>query len=364
MFLRNIWSGYLKRIQFFYFLKVRLKNKNYKNYLRDMKSGKFKDEKTIKREMALIRDYWHCQPLHYVRYRLFEKELTDQQLIDYVPPYVYYLFHLPPLLENVDKRYSSKLFQLEQFRQRGILTPATVAIFNHGKLIDLEGNLIDSNQLVNLFSENEKVFCKPETGCGGHGIQVLQRTGDSLQHRKTHKRSVALSDFLTGDITYLIQKQVHQIEFMDQLNSGCINTFRVVTKNHNGNISIACIFLRAGRHHSDIDNNTQGGMSLDVNIETGRISDIAILEHGNDKFERHPDSGFVFKGNCIPNWVDYKKQMLEVAAKFPDLTEVGWDFALTPEGVMTIELNVGFGLDLMQLCCGPMREPLMVEPYT
>lgn len=360
-FFHRVWSKYLKRNQFLYFLKVRLKNNNYKNYLRDMNSGQFKDKKTIKREMAIIRDYWHCQPLHYVRYRLFEKNLTDQELVDYVPPFVYYLYHLPTVLENFDKRYDNKLFQLEKFREKQVLTPSTVAIFNHGALMDLDGNLMDYAHLVQQFNDGEKVFCKPEDGCGGYGIQVLQRSGNLFKHRKTLKLSDSLSDFLGKSGVFLIQRQVRQIEFMDRINSGCINTFRVVTKNMNGSISIVCIFLRAGRRLSDIDNNTQGGMSLNVNIETGEIADTAILEHGNDKFDRHPDSGFVFKGQFIPNWSDYKQQMLEIATKFPDLTEVGWDFALTPQGVMTIELNIGFGLDLMQLCCGPMRVPLCVN---
>lgn len=362
-FCHKLWKNHLKKIQFFYFLKVRILNKNYKNYLRDMNSGRYKDKATIKREMALVRDYWHCQPLHYVRYRLFEKILTDEQLIDYVPPYVYYNFHLPPLLENVNPLYKSKSFQLKSFHSKGILTPDTIGIYRQGKLLSLDGTLLDERFLFEVLNQGEKLFCKPDTGCGGHGIVVFERDGDCLINRRTKQLLRNLFEGLEPSITYVIQRQASQIDFLDQLNNGCINTFRVVTKIDERGLTMACCFLRSGRRHSDIDNNTQGGMSLDVDVDTGRIADVAILEHGNDTFTEHPDNGFVFKDKYIPDWTEYKKRMLEIAAMYPELPEVGWDFALTPEGVMVIELNIGFGLDLMQLCCAPMRHALNVRPY-
>ena len=55
----------------------------------------------------------------------------------------------------------------------------------------------------------------------------------------------------------------------------------------------------------------------------------------------HPDSGIPYKGEPIPCWralVDLSKSMAE---NIPEMTYIGWDMALTPDGWEPVEANRG-----------------------
>jgi hypothetical protein len=45
----------------------------------------------------------------------------------------------------------------------------------------------------------------------------------------------------------------------------------------------------------------------------------------------------------------------------PQFTYLGWDIALTKEGPLAIETNLGFGLDLYQVSLGGLREAFGIE---
>ena len=76
----------------------------------------------------------------------------------------------------------------------------------------------------------------------------------------------------------------------------------------------------------------------------------------SEYFERHPDTGFVFKGFSIPGWSDVREFVLSSARKLTQFTYLGWDIALTCRGPVAIETNLGFGLDHYQATIGGIRE--------
>lgn len=363
-FLHKSWQ-WLKKVQLFYFARVRLTNKDYRSALSDMRHTNVKSPETIKREMTLVRDYWRCQPLHYVRYRLFEKQLTDDQLLGYVPPFFFYTRYMPKLLRcsTADQyKYNSKIYQIHELQKRQIPIPVAVASIENGVCHDLQGNEMESDVLLSEFGHDEKIFCKPDDGQGGYGIVVFQRRDNGLYNRTSQQFVSSLSEGLERHITYVVQKQIFQTDYLDKIFPGAVNTLRVVTKAFKGKLTMACCILRMGRGHNDVDNSAQGGMSVNINLQTGKFDDRAITEHTNESFDRHPDTGFVFQGNGIPDWQNVKTQILDMAAKFVELPLVGWDFALTPKGVIVVEMNIGAGLDHMQLSAGPMADVLEISP--
>ena len=121
--------------------------------------------------------------------------------------------------------------------------------------------------------------------------------------------------------------------------------------------------MRIGRDGKDVDNSHQGGISVQIDVNTGEMNQYAHEEHGYDKiYESHPDSGFIFKGFKIKEWDSIKKNILDYAAKLAEVKEIAWDIAIVDKGIVVIEINIGYGLDHLQCCCGGLRRILNIYP--
>ena len=75
-------------------------------------------------------------------------------------------------------------------------------------------------------------------------------------------------------------------------------------------------------------------------------------------FDKHPDSNNPIKGVKIPKWDSIKKEMLDLANKFPYLYFVAWDILLTDEGICIIEANTSSGVNILQLWGGERKKGL------
>ena len=351
----------LKKNQFVYFWKIRLFDKDYRQNKKDMMYSTVKSREQIKREMQLIEQYWHCKSLHYVRYRLFEKDLTDDELLDYIPPYYHYNFYNPPLYNGLDvKKYDDK-YQLDKlFRERDVATPRVVARYFNESLLNLDGAIIDISSLFLQLNENEKIFIKPVDGAGGTGIVVLKKQGDGFYLKDS--RVVDLSSVLDKSREYILQLGIKQRKDISQINASSVNTLRVVTQWRDGLPCISVCVMRIGRNNSDVDNSHQGGLSVQIDVETGKMYKSATAEHGGGLYYAHPDSGFIFDDFVIAEWEQICKDILVAAEKFKEIPEIAWDVAISDAGVVFIELNLGYGLTHLQCCCGGMRRKLGVYP--
>lgn len=350
----------LKRNQFIYFTWHHLTNKDYKTARHKMKNA-IKPLYQIKEEMQLLRSYWHCPPAHYIRYGLFDKKLSTEELLDYIPPYYHYNFYMADKYEGADTAYySDKLNLFHLFTDKGIPTPQVIALVDHGVLKNTEKRPIDIQVFCNtLKKRGGKYFFKPTNGRGGTGIQVFTSGVDP-------KCSLAqLSDFLKlleKNCTYIIQEGIEQHKDFQKINASSVNTLRVITQWCDEIPQMRACVLRMGRDGKDVDNNTQGGISCQINEKDGSFYDVATAEHGGGSYPQHPDSGFVFSGKRVDDWEQIKSTIISYAQLFPELKEIGWDVAVTPNGIQIIELNLGYGLDHLQCCCGGMRRKLNVYP--
>lgn len=58
-----------------------------------------------------------------------------------------------------------------------------------------------------------------------------------------------------------------------------------------------CCYITSYRSKGvEVDNSGQGGISVEVNLADGTFSSFAGREHGGGQFDRHPDTGYMFKG--------------------------------------------------------------------
>ena len=354
-----LWGGvirrHLKESNLVYFLRYKLMDKDYKTNLKKMKLSTLKSKSQIQEEMRRVADYWNCDPAHYVRYGLYNRNLSEVELLDYIPAYHFYNFYLEPHLVGVDRRvFDDKLQLYYLFRKYGINTPTVLAVVKNCKLCDIVNMNANPNLLNQLLENGGKLFFKPVNGQGGTGIKVYKKDRDG-------ELDVFIAQ-LNSDTLYVVQEGIKQREDIAVINSSSVNTLRVITQNINGEPHICACVMRVGRNGKEVDNSHQGGMSVEIDITTGAFHSTATAEHGGGIYTSHPDSKFEFDGKSVVGWDEIKSTVLSYANKFPQLKEIGWDIALAHNGVQAIELNLNFGLDHLQVICGGMRRRLGVFP--
>lgn len=96
----------------------------------------------------------------------------------------------------------------------------------------------------------------------------------------------------------------------------------------------------------NFDRGMLGNLAAWVDTETGRVNRV-IGGTGLDKREVtvHPDTGQSFGGLTIPQWSRVRELCLDAATVFPALRLQFWDIALTEDGPVVLEVNIGGNLD-------------------
>lgn len=362
---QNVIYKSLKRNPWIYFTRYRLCDSEYRKAKKQMKNAS-KSRKQIKEEMDLVRQYWGCPPLHYVRYGLFDKTLTKEELLDYIPPFYFYNYYCEELYsKEVDYTFVDNKFETyKKFTCLDIPTPDVIVLYRQGKFYDSNNNTLNITNIPPKWggvNNADKLFFKPICGQGGKGIVVLKKKNNNWYYDNEIVNESHLIRIL-GNGEYIIQKGICQCDDFMRINPSSVNTLRVIVQWRGGEPHISVIVMRIGRNGKDVDNSSQGGMSVRVDVATGQLYANATAEHGGGKFTSHPDTGFKFGTYRIAHWEEIKSSILAATRKLPELPEFAWDVAVTEEGIEMIELNTFYALDHLQCCCGGMRRVLGVYP--
>ena len=148
---------------------------------------------------------------------------------------------------------------------------------------------------------------------------------------------------------YLMEALIEQHPAMAAINPSSVNTIRVITARKGDRAAIIGAGLRTGGGAQFVDNFHHGGTAYPIDLETGIVNGRGIDLHGSPVL-RHPATGAVMPGFQIPHWDMVKEQALKAAVVPPHVGYVGWDVAVTPEGVEFIEGNVNYpGTTIIQL---------------
>lgn len=353
--LRRGWSlrKLIKQSNFIYYLRFRFISKDYKKGVSRMNSSSFKSKEIVNEEMKDMERYWHTPSFDYIRYELFNKELSKDELLDYIPTTNFYNDYLDKRMKNLrESLYDDKLLMFHLFRSLDIETPYVIAVILGGTIKSAYGKSLDLGELERAFDKNKKYFFKPVTGNGGTGICV-------------YKFEEPLKDFiskLSPDTRYIVQEGLVPRADFAEINSSSINTIRAITQHNGSKSKMTVAILRIGRNGKDVDNSHQGGMSCQIDVTTGKLYPSARTEHGNESFTSHPDSGFIFQDHQIDGWDKIKETVEIYADLLPEIKDIGWDIAITDKGLVVIELNLGFGIAHIQCTCGGARRLLNVYP--
>ena len=186
-------------------------------------------------------------------------------------------------------------------------------------------------QLRGFIARNE-VFLSKETGSTqGKNIQLWQR-GEFDAER--------FLDEFTGK-TFVLESYIRQHPAMSSLNPTSVNTVRLLTVVYKGQAAVIGGCLRTGGIKAYVDNFHSGGIAFPVDLERG-----IVIGQGRDfegaLYTIHPATGAFVPGFSIPHWEKVLAAVLDGASRLSHVGCVGWDVAVTEEGVEFIEGNVNY----------------------
>ena len=198
---------------------------------------------------------------------------------------------------------------------------------------------------------------KPLAKTQGIGIHKLHLTDDPEERRSAYEA-------LIKEEKSIIEEYITQHEAVAAFCPASVNTLRITTLYKDGECHFLYSVFRMGRG-AVVDNFHAGGIAASVDPATGVVlTDAADLS--SNTFAVHPTSGLTIKGFQIPHWDQILDTCRKAAPIVKEVQLVGWDFAITPDGVDLIEGNPGASYIVAQIPNVSIRKGLrncMVDPY-
>lgn len=195
--------------------------------------------------------------------------------------------------------------------------------------IDFNNNTEESELYNEFISKHDEFIVKPMNGTKGKGIEKL--------FSADFPNLEALKKECGGAV--MLEDLIIQGEELAEFHPSSINSCRFVSViNKSGEVSPLFATIRTGRGGSVVDNVGAGGITALVDITTGTVCTDGVC--GFEYFEKHPDTGKLFKGFRLPNWDELCKLASDAHRVRPQQKMFGWDFAWTDKGYWDIiEVN-------------------------
>jgi putative polysaccharide biosynthesis protein len=201
------------------------------------------------------------------------------------------------------------------------------------------------------------LFVKPVGGKGGRGTERWDYLGQG-RHGSSHGQELdtvgMLISIAAGSWSgpRIIQPRIRNHPDLLSLNNDALATVRALTcLDEAGKPELLGAVLRMaiGSNHI-VDNLHAGGIAAAVDLASGRLGRASNLgmDCGLGWLDRHPDSGAPITGFKLPHWDEFRDFTESAHRAFADRIMVGWDIAITSEGLLVVEGNGSPDLDIMQ----------------
>lgn len=225
-------------------------------------------------------------------------------------------------------------------RMFGIMGPESVALIRNDKVF-----LFQTHETVSVdafLDMNQDVFVKLLTGECGKGVFPLRDSGFS---REELRRMFASSVFL-------VEKRVEQHHVISEMYPHAVNTIRLVTYKDpsTGKIDVLPSVMRIGVNGAKVDNWSQGGIAVGINMKDGTLKKEGLYRPEIAKVAYcHPNSGVVFDGFKIPFFNKAVSDAIFLHSNL-NIQSIGWDIAISENGPVFIEGNDNWEVSLNQAC--------------
>ena len=187
-----------------------------------------------------------------------------------------------------------------------------------------------------LFFENAngKIVIKNSTGQAGKQVNVIDVVGKTTEE---------IVDTMRQKDFDLLEYYVVQHPHLMKLSSAGLNTIRVVTQYHNGEVTVIFAFIRVSVN-SDIDNLSAGNYSVNfgvpIDLNTGKTNGPGVYLNITKPFVyQHPITNIPVLDFEIPFWKECMQLVVDAAKLVPENRSIGWDVGISADGPLLIEGN-------------------------
>lgn len=209
---------------------------------------------------------------------------------------------------------------------------------------DLPENVSEDFEGVKqLLRDKKKLAFKPSAGTHGDGFYCLEYHDDSFWANGEAKTEEELRDLIFGQKSfYLLTEYICMHDDLKKIYDKSVNTVRVIVVNSHGyDPQIMQQYIRIGSLRTGYtDNVGYGGICAMIDNETGEIyKPESIKDHYFYDCPVHPDTGTPIAGK-LPNWDMMREGIYEISRYLGELEYLGYDVAITNEGMEIIEINI------------------------
>ena len=294
------------------------------NMIRDVNPG-FR-EKTESEEYLLDVQYCYCAygflPFEYLNYELFSK--TEEEYREYIS----------------EKEKNDIHYRLNDLKAMAYFNDKALTYKMFGELYHRDCMVIEKKkdwEQFQAFTGKHPVFFRKQVyGFGGHTVTKADL-------KSCPEKAFEMFESMIREGKYIIEEPIRQSKAVSVFNDSSVNTVRhtmILTKH---GPKAASTFFRTGKAGAVVDNAGSGGVFAGVDAETGILNTSGVDEYGM-RYEKHPDSGIVYKGYRLPDWDQLIRICTEASVKAGEMgcRNVGWDLAHTEEyGWIMVEGNAG-----------------------
>lgn len=203
----------------------------------------------------------------------------------------------------------------------------------------LYSNEMDIEQFSKLCGKVSEIIIKPINESEGRGIRRIDIPKDKASISK-------LFGMLKKE--QLIIEECLQSHSETSFGVRSLNTIRVHSIiDAAGNVHLVKSLLRVGVGDAIVDNYCAGGCIYEVDNLTGTICS-ASYSKKYEVSEYHPGTQIRMIGRKIPYWEELKKLVAAAHKDLPQIKFIGWDVAITENGLELIEGNHHPDYDLLE----------------
>jgi Sugar-transfer associated ATP-grasp len=261
---------------------------------------------------------------------------------------------------------TDKVLFYERCLARDISTPPVLAVIaayttkRSGVALQTVETATQLNDLLRGFG-NRTLIIKDQHGAWGKGVllvsvrdgRIIQHTGEEftadeiIRHCLEHQADFIVQDFLRAD------DRVKSI-----MPGPALGTFRMVTVSQaeGAEVAVPYAFAKipvAGNITDNFYHGSTGNLICGIQVETGRLMTAWGANSGKHgqlvEVDTHPNTGLLLPGFEIPSWAQMLAAAKRAAAAFPELRTLGWDVALTSDGIVMLEANCNYDPDGPQI---------------
>lgn len=199
------------------------------------------------------------------------------------------------------------------------------------------------------------LFCKDNRGLMSVGVWIMDGADDSHVHLREQGPLTyqAFLDQVIGDEAFIVQKFVHNHEFLQRFSSSAA-TIRMVNMWSDEGLYIPAAVLKLPSASNLADNFWRpGNLVCNINPNTGEVLTIVGAE-GPElvNYDAHPETGDALIGEVLPHWEALLEVNERVARLHKPLKYQSTDMAITDDGPVVVEVNAGSSFSLPQYASG------------